>query len=482
MNVLFVTANWPPELLGGTERVVLALARACSGVHGDDVTVVAGSNRPEDGDVVEETYFDPAVAGVSYPVVRIARRVEEGYGVDCSRPRLAEQFARVLDGIRPDVVHVHHQSGLGWSTVRTVRAAGIPVVLTSHDAWPVCPRFFRVRPDGGPCPDGADRGPCIQCINDEMRTSRGEVAGLVGRRDRELRADVEAADWCTVPSAFMARALGDHLPTDRVIDVVPHGLLESQPSREAVARDRARNAKAKTEAADAFRERFVNLAAGIRERTGIDLHHRLDVESDPGHRVIGTFGNLVPVKGVQLLLDACVALHRRREQGEDIAPFRVELAGEVLDPEFIEGAVLRASECGLVVSLPGPYDPAGASGQDPESGPHPATYLDLAVFPSLCAESYGLVVDEALAHGVPVVVSDRGALSERIGDAGVAVDVSSSAGLERRLAALLADGAAPLGALRTRVPSSMPSVTDAVARYRDGYARLIDGSTAGRPP
>ena len=44
---------------------------------------------------------------------------------------------------------------------------------------------------------------------------------------------------------------------------------------------------------------------------------------------------------------------------------------------------------------------------------HPARQMDLAVFPSLCRETYGLVVDEALHHGTPVVVPDIGALPER---------------------------------------------------------------------
>jgi glycosyltransferase involved in cell wall biosynthesis len=41
--------------------------------------------------------------------------------------------------------------------------------------------------------------------------------------------------------------------------------------------------------------------------------------------------------------------------------------------------------------------------------------VDLAVFPSVRAESFGLVVAEAMAAGVPFVVSDAGALPEVAG-------------------------------------------------------------------
>ena len=48
----------------------------------------------------------------------------------------------------------------------------------------------------------------------------------------------------------------------------------------------------------------------------------------------------------------------------------------------------------------------------------PSTFfeqVDLAVFPSRVAESFGLVVAEAMAAGVPFVISDAGALPEVAG-------------------------------------------------------------------
>jgi glycosyltransferase involved in cell wall biosynthesis len=65
-----------------------------------------------------------------------------------------------------------------------------------------------------------------------------------------------------------------------------------------------------------------------------------------------------------------------------------------------------------------------------------ATYAeaDLLVLASR-AESYGMVVTEALAHGVPVIVSDVGGVREALGEAGVLVppdDPDALAGALRR--------------------------------------------------
>jgi len=63
--------------------------------------------------------------------------------------------------------------------------------------------------------------------------------------------------------------------------------------------------------------------------------------------------------------------------------------------------------------------------------------VDLACFPSVWEEPFGLSALEAMACGVPVVVSDSGALPEVVGDAGVVVEKSDEGALARVLMDLL---------------------------------------------
>jgi len=88
------------------------------------------------------------------------------------------------------------------------------------------------------------------------------------------------------------------------------------------------------------------------------------------------------------------------------------------------------------------------------------------VFASKCQETYGLVVDEALARGVPVVVSDSGALAERAGTGGVVVTALPS------LTAVVHDLARDrdrLQRLAAAVPKALPTIDDAAARYVELY-------------
>ena len=78
------------------------------------------------------------------------------------------------------------------------------------------------------------------------------------------------------------------------------------------------------------------------------------------------------------------------------------------DPEFVAGLRRRASELGLTdrVSYSGAQTAADLAVSYGRS--------DLLVLPSR-AETYGMVVTEALAHGIPVVASDVGGVTQGLG-------------------------------------------------------------------
>lgn len=87
--------------------------------------------------------------------------------------------------------------------------------------------------------------------------------------------------------------------------------------------------------------------------------------------------------------------------------------------------------------------------------------VDVAVFPSRVAESFGLVVAEAMAAGVPFVVSDAGALPEVAGPGHPWVARSGDAD----------DLARVLGNVLATTPEDVRAVTDlARARWEEHYS------------
>src|SRR4029079_13975437 len=97
----------------------------------------------------------------------------------------------------------------------------------------------------------------------------------------------------------------------------------------------------------------------------------------------------------------------------------------------------------------------------------------ILVLPSL-HEGFGLPVLEAMALGVPVITSDRGALPEVAGDAGVTVKADDPAGLAATIAALLTDRAktARISCRGVELASKFSWDKAAAALY-DAYRRLM---------
>lgn len=409
MRIALACHNFPPEFWGGTERVVLALAKALQRA-GDDIVVLSGSDLPHDGrDVIEED-----CDGVR--VLRLRRKPDEGYGLVVRNLRLRDLVGELLQKQARDVLHIHHWSTLSGQIGRRARARGVRVVATLHDLWTTCGRFFRRPPPGITCPPGAERGACVPCAALSLDVPLPSLARGLRHRDREIQRELRAVQVLTAPSRFSAAAVRLHAPWSGPIEVVPHGLLEPVAAHErAVAWD----------------------------------------GSEPLR--VGTFGNLVPDKGVAVLVEAMAG----------VVNAELHLAGPFLSDAFARDVRARAAALGVRLVCHGPWRPGAA---------HPASRLHVAVFPSQCQETYGLVVEEALARGVPVVVSSLGALGERIGGAGIAVQPAAGA-LAANLARL-ARAPHEVAALAAQTARAWSTIDDACARYRVLYALTAPSSPA----
>ncbi|MEE2887036.1 MAG: glycosyltransferase [Planctomycetota bacterium] len=402
LTVAMTGNNYPPEFSGGTERVMQALARELASA-GDRLIVICGSEEQHDGrDVVRQE-----VDGIA--VLRLPRLPDEIYRINLERPRLLEVMRATLIEEQVDILHLNHWSHLSDGQVRLAKELGLGVVVTLHDMWTSCPRFFRLPPAGIQCPEGADRTECIRCVNLEYRETPEWVETRLRKRDRDLIAELRSADALVAPSEDCAQACLDYLdwggqPPD--IEVLPHGLLDGKPSP-------------------------------TRGPLGLPLR-------------VGTFGNLNREKGVLLLVEAMAGIAAE-----------LHLFGVGHQADFESEIRARSEELGVRMVWHGPYT---------ADDPHPASQMDLAVFPSLCRETYGLVVDEALHHGTPVIVSDAGALPERLaGGGGIAVPAGSVEMLSNAIRGVVEDRDA-YHLMRSMVPTEFRTVEAAAERYRHLYS------------
>ena len=128
----------------------------------------------------------------------------------------------------------------------------------------------------------------------------------------------------------------------------------------------------------------------------------LDRELRPeGPLRVGFLGRLTKDKGVHVLARAMVEVIAQPER-----EVRLVLAGENRFGDSVDDGEIQAA----LEPLTGSVDRLGWVDREEFFD-----QIDLAVFPSLVEESFGLVVAEAMARGVPFVISDAGALPEIAG-------------------------------------------------------------------
>jgi len=384
MNILLATSFFPPTHTGGTENYTLAIARGllAAGHHVQVICV----GRWAEGDHYWNGFTDEIYNDV--PVRRLHLNWEKAPNPNrylYDNPIVATQVSDYLHQIQPEVVHITSCNTLTASVIRSVKNAGLPVVLTLTDFWFVCPRLTLLRSDGTICNGQVTASDCHECMLNSGRLYRSakqvlprtlarhlfttfsrfsllsRQRGLRGfalnmsERRSMLPAMLNQVDYIISPSRFLANMFAT-TGQSCAIHILPHG-------------------------------NDLSWLANY-------CHH--DVSSPLR---IGYMGQILPIKGVHVLIEAFREL-------ADHPEIQLSIFGP-LDPHSSYGQHLQNMAAGDSRIRFG-----GRFGR--ESLGSILADLDVLVFPSLWYENNPLVIQEAFAAQVPVVASNLGAIPEHI--------------------------------------------------------------------
>ncbi|MEZ5988831.1 MAG: glycosyltransferase family 4 protein [Planctomycetota bacterium] len=370
MKILHVVSGYLPQDSGGTQMHVRDLCAAQRRLgHEVGIFTRQGGTGAEHLSVVHDEWEGVPVARLNNDFVDVDR-----FELLFSHPVIDRRFGEHLRAFRPDLVHVHHLTCLSTSMVDVARRAGLPVVMTLHDYWMVCPRGQRIHPDDLSICAELDRRRCLPCLQAlwPHLLPRGPARGLLGRLlgrassaellrawERRMHAVLDACDATISPSRFHRDRFVEWGLDPRRARVVTHGLP------------------------------------------------RAELEAEPRGtrpvRSIGYVGTVIPSKGIHVLVDAFVALGRP-ELRLDVHGEAPSFHGQVSYVDELRGRV----PAGLDVRFHGRYEnrdlPAVLAG------------LDVVVVPSLWWESFCLTAREAALAGRPVVGSRLGGVGEAVED------------------------------------------------------------------
>ena len=376
MRVLVISNYFPPHFAGGAE---LSAYNTCIGLHSREVevSVLVVNARERDrvdqhyymgrlvGDVEQEHVFAPGPrplpagdraehAGI--PVHRVSYQSPwfNHALLQTLDPRVYRAVLAELRRVRPDLVHVHNISGATLAPLVACRRFGVPVVLTLHDHWLLCPNNMLYKGDGTVCDPAQEARACGQCFR---------------------RYDF----WADLPWRRQVFAR-----------LVEHVRLFVSPSRRLVDLHVA---------AGYDRARFRIVPYGIYPgafRLPSDPMLREYVRERGLYRTLLFAGAVVESKGLQTLIDALPLLIRYVER------LRLLVAGWG-DERFL--SILRRVDP-LAVKVLGrvPFQEMRAL----------YAAADLTLVPSLWYDNSPMVIYESLLAGTPVLGADIGGIPELI--------------------------------------------------------------------
>lgn len=364
MRIVFVLHQFYPEFSGGTERVVLNLAR-CAQRAGHYVHVLACTMReptPRKGKGKAKEGLGGAFHEIyqGIPVTLIPRSLlpaSGDLGFDVA-PAMVEQLRDWMRAERFDLAHVVHSMRMA-SALLAAQQCGLPCVVTLTDFFVGCYRINAINVQGAPCA-GPNEG--RTCGRDCLVPPWSESTLL--QRHQLARAFLQGAAERVVPSEYVAGFFRAAFP-DLHWRVIPHGID------------------------------FLGLVARGQDADGPQ-------ENTGGLVTLGYLGSIVPQKGLHILLQALSRVPSNR--------LRLRIAGGFYGDPVYQNDIRKMIASDPRVEWIGQVEPTDLAGVFKR--------MDLLCLPSIVPESFSLALHEAAVLGVPALVSDLGAPREKLEEHG----------------------------------------------------------------
>ena len=418
MRILLVSHRFPPTGVAGVERITQSLAAELTRC-GDQVSVFtrAATSSVEAAGPME---MQREWLADGTQVYRVTGR-REGVEHFLAYSELFERyFTQVMIETAPEVVHILHLQDLSPRFAEIAYRHGASVVYSLQDFHYACPLAHLLKPNGELC-DGPRGG--RECAATCFAKDGAHPLRRWGLRTIYFRRILELAQRFIAPSTFVANYFERYGVDPARIEMIPNAVF--------FPTEGPRTPK--------------KLAPRQRGR----LH-------------LAFLGSIIPHKGLHVLIQA-LRLAR-------LGPVKLLVLGRTHGADYV--ARMRRDAAAipdLVLDWHGEYEPSEL--------PTLLADTDCVVMPSFIRETFGIVIHEAFALGIPVLASNTGSQPELIreGENGFTFDVNHPAALGALLYRLANDDE-----LMRRLRNGCgANACDAGRRTRPGGARGLSKSVGG---
>ena len=352
-------------------------------------------------------------------------------------------FARVLQRHRPQIVHIHDLGGMPSSIAEISQLRGIPVVMTLHDYFSLCPTVKLYDVEGRVCLRRQPGAMCVACCANAPTDNREDLERTVWYARMRLRTTVPGLDGALRRPAVERLAARGMRQAERLMSRRRRGGGDGEASAvhgpPALAQ--------RSGATGARGARGARGATGATGATGADYQHRRDGNVDRLSRLDALIA--YSTRSAEIYRELGVSDERLRvlriNPGhiEHLRPKRRRQPGMPLRFAVLNACNSTPKGADLIVDALNLLSRRGldhryrlsvrgwtAAHVYPALAAHPSVTLDgdyraeqlnelledvdVGLVPSIWEEVYGFVGVEFLAKGIPVIGSALGGIPEYV--------------------------------------------------------------------
>jgi len=407
MRIIFLSHFYPPWPCGGAGVYIATLAEALRWSGVDSRVLCVGDwdkGKKHFNGYTEDVYNDVPVRRLHVNWTKAPRPFD--YIFD--NPILAQNIQGYLEDTRPDLVHVISCYTLSAQAIIIPKILDIPTVVHLVDMWFICPRHTLLREDGTLCYGSQGDWDCQRCMLWGSKAYRWSGKILNDDQQRVFFRQLAKVSFVTRMPGFRGM-LSD---MGRRRQLVLNALLQADvliaPSR---------------------------TLQGLYEANGVPQGYiqyipyghstawAKDVKKNSSEVIrFGFLGNVLPLKGVHVLVEAFQQLEWNGQA--ELHIYGYDLANPAYTKELRQ-------QSGPGVFWHGEYAHTDL--------PQIFSQIDVVVVPSIWHENNPLVIQEAFAASCPVICSDVGGAAESVRDGidGLHFRTGDAGDLARQMRSLL---------------------------------------------
>ena len=386
MKILQVSHGLPPRENAGVELYTFYLSKALSQL-GHRVSVFC---REEDPNKEEFSSSEEVVDGL-----RVTRVVNNLIRINNCRllydnAFFDQMFLAVLRRETPDVVHFQHFIALSANLMKIAKEQGYPVFLTLHDFFVLCHRIQLLKRDGALCSGPLYGLECVSCLDTISSPLDIRTRTFLRMKDALPFSILKWTKRFFIPSKYLDQKAYEAFHRYRFMyEIFKIPEIIWTPSR--FVRDTFLRYY------PVLRPKMRALPLGIAP-IDVDGHHRSQAPSAAGRIRFCYFGNLLPFKGVHVLIDA----FKRLSQDKAILTVYGDKTPWRETYQYYDGLIRQAAGASILFRPKFKRENLAAALRD----------QDVVVLPSIWPETFSLVIREANTLGLPVIASRIGAIPE----------------------------------------------------------------------